>query len=135
MDIVDFHTHLWPPEWAPGGKRARPSGAISPDIHRRIVDPNALLQEFNAAGVSLAVVSTTIESLFSVEGPVDRTVIRDVNDWLQALVSVHPQRLAAVATIDAFDGDSAAREAERAITELKLSGLVIDSSRRGLFLN
>jgi predicted TIM-barrel fold metal-dependent hydrolase len=36
--------------------------------------------------------------------------------------------------VDAFAGESAAREAERAIGELGLSGLVIDSSRGGLFL-
>ncbi len=134
MTIIDFHTHLWPAEWGPGGKRARPGGAFSPDIYRRITDPNALLEELAAAGVSLGVVTTTIESLFGVDGPVDSAVIGDVNDWLAGLVKAHPGQLAALATIDAFSGEAGAREAERAILELGLSGLVIDSSRRGLFL-
>ena len=135
LDIVDFHTHLWPPEWGPGGAKSKPSSAISPDIHRRIAAPRALLDEFAAAGVNLAVVSTTIESLFGVSGDTDGKVIAGVNDWLAGLVSAHPGKLAAVATIDAFSGDAGAREAERALTDLKLSGIVIDSSRRGLFLN
>ncbi len=79
-------------------------------------------------------VSTTIESLFGVAGDTDANAISGVNDWLAGLVQAHPGKLAAVATIDAFSGDAGAREAERALTELGLSGLVIDSSRRGLFL-
>jgi predicted TIM-barrel fold metal-dependent hydrolase len=135
MDIVDFHTHLWPTDWAPGGKRARPGGAMAPDMVRRITAPDALLQEFEAAGVGLGIVSTTIESLFGIAGDVDTGVIPEVNDWLASLVADHSGRLGALATIDAFSGAAGAREVERAITGLKLSGLVIDSSRRGLFLN
>jgi len=135
MDIVDIHTHLWPAEWGPNGSRARSGGAISPDIHRRISNPDALLAEFEAAGVALGVVSTTIESLFGVDGPVDAGLVPEVNDWLAELVAAHPGRLAALATINAFSGEAGAREAERAISTLKLSGLVIDSSRDGLFLN
>jgi len=134
MDIVDIHTHLWPAEWGPGGKRAKPSGAISPDIHRRITSPEALLSEFETAGVALGVVSTTIESLFGIDGPVDKGIIVEVNDWLAGLVTAHPGKLTALATIDAFSGEAGAAEVERAIVKLKLSGLVIDSSRRGLFL-
>jgi predicted TIM-barrel fold metal-dependent hydrolase len=135
LDIVDFHTHLWPPAWGPGGARAKPSSAISPDIHRRIADPRALVDEFAAAGVSLGVVSTTIESLFGIAGETDAKTIAEVNDWLASLVKTHPGQLDAVATVDAFSGEDGAREAERALTELGLAGLVIDSSRRGLFLN
>ena len=135
LNIVDFHTHLWPPAWGPGGSRSKPSGAISPEILRRIISPETLLQEFETAGVSQAVITTTIESLFGVDGPVEPPVIAEVNDWLATLVNAHPQRLAALATVDAFSGEQGAKEAERAVVELGLSGLVIDSSRRGLFLN
>jgi predicted TIM-barrel fold metal-dependent hydrolase len=135
LDIVDFHTHLWPPEWGPGGARQRPGGAVAGDIHRRIIDPQGLVDEFDKAGVALAVVSTTIESLFGIAGDTDAETISGVNDWLAGLLKAHPGKLDALATIDAFSGETGAREAERALAELKLSGLVIDSSRRGLFLN
>jgi predicted TIM-barrel fold metal-dependent hydrolase len=133
MEIIDFHTHLWPADWGPGGRNARSSSAISPDVHRRFVDPGALLDEF--ADVNLAVVSATVESLFGAAGPTDAAIIRDVNDWLAHLVAAHPDKLTAVATIDAFPGEAGAREAERSIANLKLPGLVIDSSRHGRFLN
>ena len=133
LDIVDIHTHLWPPAWGPGGKYEKKSFGFSDEIYRKITTPQALVDEFAAAGVSLAIVSATIESLFGAEGPVDRTLIPGVNDWLAELTASHPA-LAAFATIDAFAGDEAAREAERAIVDLGLAGLVIDSSRDGRFL-
>ncbi len=133
LDIVDIHTHLWPEDWGLKGAR-RVSSGLSEDILSRITDPRALLDEFAASGVSLAVLSTTIESLFGVEGPVDYAVIREVNDWLAALSKANPDRFAALATVDPFSGDSADEEAERALGELGLAGLVIDSSRGGRFI-
>ena len=133
LDIVDIHTHLWPPAWGPGGQYAKPAGQFSPDIYRKITTPAALVDEFKAAGVSLAVVTATIESLFGAEGPVDFGAIAEANDWLASLAAAEPS-LAAFAVTDVFAGEQGAREAERAIVELRLAGLVIDSSRDGKFL-
>lgn len=133
LDIVDVHTHLWPPAWGPGGKHAKPSGAFSSEIYRKITTPSALVEEFKRAGVSLAVVTTTIESLFGAQGPVDFDGVRETNDWLASLVAEEPT-LAAFAVTDAFAGEQGAAEAERAIVEGGLSGLVIDSSRNDKFL-
>jgi predicted TIM-barrel fold metal-dependent hydrolase len=133
LDIVDIHTHLWPPAWGPGGAHEKKSFGFSPEIYRKITTPAALVEEFAAAGVSLAVVTTTIESLFGAEGPIDHGLIPGVNDWLAELVAGDPS-LAAFAVTDAFAGETGAREAERAIVELGLSGLVIDSARAGKFL-
>ncbi|MFC0216978.1 putative TIM-barrel fold metal-dependent hydrolase [Pseudochelatococcus lubricantis] len=133
LDIVDIHTHLWPADRGAGGAR-RVNFGLGDDILRQIVDPAALLDAFAAAGVSLAVVSTTVESLFGVEGPTDESTIAGVNDWLAGLVAAHPGRLAALGVVDPFSGEAAAREAERALGTLGLAGLVIDSSRHGRFL-
>jgi len=133
LDIVDIHTHLWPPAWGPGGKYAKPASGFAPDIYRKITTPQALVDEFNAAGVSLAIVTATIESLFGAEGPVDFTALQEANDWL-ATLSRDYQTLVGFGVTDAFSGEQGAREAERAIVELGLSGLVIDSSRDGKFL-
>ncbi len=58
-----------------------------------------------------------------------------MNDLKTEAVAAHLDRLAALATVDAFGGESAAREAERAVRELGHVGIVIDSSRDGRFLN
>ncbi|SMF21814.1 aminocarboxymuconate-semialdehyde decarboxylase [Xaviernesmea oryzae] len=133
LDIVDVHTHLWPPAWGPGGKYAKPASGFAPEIYRKITTPEALVEEFEAAGVQLSIVTATIESLFGAEGPVNFAAIREANDWLATLSRDH-RTLAGFGVTDAFAGEEGAREAERAIGELGLSGLVIDSSRDGKFL-
>lgn len=134
LDIVDIHTHLWPPAWGPGGQYAKPASGFAPDVYRKITTPQALVDEFQAAGISLAIVTATIESLFGAEGAVDLAAVREANNWL-ATVSHYDQSLVGFAVTDAFSGEEGAREAERAIGELGLSGLVIDSSRDGKFLS
>lgn len=133
LDIVDIHTHLWPPAWGPGGAHEKKSFGFSPEIYRKITSPDALVSDFAEAGISLGVVTTTIESLFGPEGPVDDAVLPEVNDWLADLAASHSS-IASFAVVDVFGGEKAAEEAERAIGDLGLSGLVIDSSRAGKFL-
>jgi aminocarboxymuconate-semialdehyde decarboxylase len=133
LDIVDIHTHLWPLEWGADGSK-RISAGLPDTVLKKIVDPASLIDEFSSAGVSLAVLSTTVESLFGMEKPADPHVIVEVNDWLAGLVKTQPDRLAALATIDPFSGLVAAREAERALGELGLAGLVVDSYRDGKFI-
>lgn len=132
LDIVDIHTHLWPPAWAPGGARAKAHFSFPEETLRRITTPQALVGEFGAAGVSLGVVTATVESLFGLEGPVDFGAVREANDWLAALQRDTPA-IAAFGVTEAFAGEEGAREAERAIAGLGLAGLVIDSARDGRF--
>ncbi|WP_377299587.1 amidohydrolase family protein [Rhizobium sp. SGZ-381] len=133
LEIIDFHTHLWPPAWGTGGRYARSRHGFAPEIHRKITTPASLVEEFCAAGVSRAVVTATIESLFGAEGPVDLAALREANDWLGTLSDDHPS-LIGFAVTDAFSGEAGAAEAERAISQVGLAGLVIDSSRSGRFL-
>ncbi|MBD9650212.1 amidohydrolase [Ensifer sp. ENS09] len=133
LDIVDIHAHLWPPAWHPGGRYEKPAGAFTPEIHQKITTPQALVDELEQSGVSLAVVTATVESLFGTEGNVPLAAVREANDWLATLSHEHPT-LAGFAVVDAFAGEEAALEAERAIVDLGLSGLVIDSSRDDKFI-
>ena len=133
LDIVDIHTHIWPEQWKPGGRWARPHNGLPEETLDRILSPERLQAEFSAAGVSLAVVTSTIESLFGAEGPVDFDGVRHANDWLAGLQR-RSSAIAAFGVTDAFSGDLGAEEAERAIVDQGLSGLVVDSARHGLFL-
>lgn len=134
LDIVDIHTHLWPPAWGPGGKYLRPGVDFKTGMYSRILDVQGLVDEFAAAGVAQAVVTATIESLFGAEGPVDLNAVSEANDWLATLSEQHPT-LTGFAVTDVFAGEAGAAEAERAITQLGLPGLVIDSARDGKFLS
>ena len=133
LDVVDIHVHLWPPAWGPGGARDRRAFALAPEIVARITDPDALVGDFAAGGLNTAVISATVESLFGATGDVDLTVLPEVNAWLAGLTQQHASILGFGVT-DAFAGEAGAAIAEQAISELGLSGLVIDSSRDGRFL-
>jgi predicted TIM-barrel fold metal-dependent hydrolase len=54
---------------------------------------------------------------------------------LPELVATYPERLLALATIDAFQGEVAAREVERAIKTLGLGGICVDCAQEGRFLD
>jgi predicted TIM-barrel fold metal-dependent hydrolase len=61
--------------------------------------------------------------------------IERINDRFAELVSIYPDHLFALATIDAFQGEVAAREAERAIQKLGLGGICVDCARGDRFLD
>jgi predicted TIM-barrel fold metal-dependent hydrolase len=132
--IIDFHAHIRPPWWTfkiPAGV----NGAEQ-DWYRgwgkKLTDPQTLLRESEEGGVTLRLLSSTVEGVSGISGPVDHDEIRRHNDYLAELVADYPGRLAALA-VDAFSGELGAREAERAITELGHVGVVIDSARDGRF--
>jgi len=133
--IIDFHVHVRPPWW----KVEIPATASEADAEwqrtwgKKLTDPQALLQESDEGGVSLRILSSTVEGVSGISGPVDYDEIRRHNDYLAGLAAHHPGRLAALAAVDAFLGEVGAREAERAVTELGHVGIVIDSARDGLF--
>ncbi len=134
--IIDVHAHIRPKGWKPRlpSYASAHDRAVAADRAAKITDVDLLVEESVEGDVALRLLSATIEGFFGIEGPTDGSEIARVNDFLAETVSAHPARLAALATVDAFAGDSAAREAERAILELGHAGIVIDSARDGLFI-
>src|SRR4030081_260083 len=57
------------------------------------------------------------------------------NDDLAALVGRYPGRIYGLASVDAYDGDRSAREAERAIRDLGLRGLFVDCARGDVMID
>ena len=129
-DIIDVHAHIRPPDWQPQlpVDLSDEERQVRLARNRKLVSPQALVEESEAGGIALRLLSATIEGFFGIAGPTDIGRIRAVNDFLAETQRAHPS-LAALATIDAFSGEEGAREAERAITQLGHVGLVIDSAR------
>jgi len=135
--IIDFHAHLRPSWWAarlPDTGLPPEEKALREERFRKLTDVDLLLRESDEADVKLRLLSATIEGAFGTEGPTDIEKIRRLNDYLAETQRKHPGRLASLATIDAFSGEVGAREVERAVNELGLPGIVIDSSRNEEFL-
>nr|WP_277614220.1 amidohydrolase family protein [Kaistia nematophila] len=135
LTVIDFHVHIRPPWW----RAPRPIATNTRDAAwqaawvSKLTAPEALLRESAEAGVALNLLSSTIEGISGIRGPVDHEEVRRHNDYLAELATAHPGRLAALAAVDAFSGEAAALEAERAIRELGHVGIVIDSARDGVY--
>jgi predicted TIM-barrel fold metal-dependent hydrolase len=135
--IIDVHTHIRPKGWIPRvpAYATAHDRAVAAERAAKLTDVELLVRESEESGIALRLLSATIEGFFGIAGPTDAGEIARVNDFLAETVAAHPGRLGALATVDAFAGESAAREAERAVRELGHVGIVIDSARDGRFIN
>ena len=137
LRVVDFHSHYAGPSWP-----ALPPVNSLPEhvarwvgIAERIANIDALMAELDQVDLDRRVLSAP-PALVTPDGVVLAiSSIRAMNDHLAEVVSAHPDRLVGLATIDAFQGDDAAAEVERAADELGLRGVVIDCARGELLLD
>jgi predicted TIM-barrel fold metal-dependent hydrolase len=131
LQIIDFHNHHIPARYevtaaksAPANQRAR-WGAIA----SKLSDEELLLRDIRDGKLAGRVINIPAQLIADADGQVPRDTIRAINDDMAALVARHPGRIHGLASVDAYDGENAAREAERAIRELGLRGLFVDCAR------
>jgi len=127
MKIVDFHNHFIGPglrlatlDRIPDSQRAFWEG-----VNGRLASPEALLASLEPDGVSARVISAPLEFLD------DGIDVRRINDATAATLARAPGRLHGLATVDAYAGEPAARELERAVRTLGLRGLFMESAKGG----
>jgi predicted TIM-barrel fold metal-dependent hydrolase len=128
--IVDFHVHYAGPHWPVHAPPSQPRDFAErwQGIAARIADVDGLLASLDAAEIDACVLGAPPALLSAPDVPLDAGTIRDINDHLLERVGAHPGRLFGLATIDAFQGETAAGEAERAVA-LGLGGLIVDCQR------
>lgn len=133
--VVDLHSHYthpgYPPVPPPGVPAASARQLLANSA--QFTDPDLQLELMDARGIGIRVLSAP-PSLFHPLGPPPADVIKEVNDHLAARVTRRPDRFAGFASIDAYAGDDAAAEVARAVTELSLSGIVVDSTNGAEFI-
>jgi predicted TIM-barrel fold metal-dependent hydrolase len=137
LDIIDFHTHHVPARFeltavraAPANQRARWE-ALAP----KLADEDLLLKDLREDDKSARVVNIPAALIADVEGRVPHETIMAMNDELAGLVARYPGRIHGLASVDAYDGDRAAREAERAVRDLGLRGVFVDCARGDLMID
>jgi aminocarboxymuconate-semialdehyde decarboxylase len=135
--IIDFHNHHVPARFeltaaqtAPPNQRARWEA-----IARRVSDEELLLKDIRDSEIAARVVNIPAALIADADGRVPHDTIRLMNDDLASLVRRHPRRIYGLASVDAYDGDTSAREAERTIRELGLCGLFVDCARGDLLID
>jgi aminocarboxymuconate-semialdehyde decarboxylase len=119
LKIVDFHNHYVGPSFIPTVP------------NRAVADPAALLASMDD-GIAIRVINTPLEFLRDKDGSLPAGIIPKINDAIAELVARHPGKLYGLATVDAFAGEESAQELTRAVTELGLRGVFLESARDGL---
>jgi aminocarboxymuconate-semialdehyde decarboxylase len=87
------------------------------------------------AGVASRVINTPTAFLEDADGNVPAGLVPRINDAIADFVGKNPGKLHGLATIDAFSGEAGAREVLRAIRELKLRGIFIESAKKDMLLD
>jgi len=132
--LVDFHSHYYDPSWMPAQPPSGFSAAFA-QAQAMLTDIDAQLVAMDAAGMDMKVLSAPLSTLVGPGEEPPVALSARINDRFAALVAEHPTRLLALAAIDPFGGDTAAREVERAITTLGLGGICLDCARGERFLD
>jgi len=105
-------------------------------VRERLVDlGSGRLAAMDAAGIDMQVLSLAGGDMDCLDSPTATALARDVNDALAAAVQAHPTRLAAFASVNLQDPESAATELERSIRQLRFAGVMVNGATRGLFLD
>jgi 5-carboxyvanillate decarboxylase len=105
-------------------------------IHDRLLDLDGeRLDIMNRAGIDMQLLSLTSTGVQMLDPDTAAGVAISANDQLADAIRRHPTRYAGLATVPPQNPDAAVREVERAIGELGLNGVVINSHTDGEYLS
>jgi Amidohydrolase len=135
--IIDFHNHHIPARFELTATRTQPATqrARWEMLARKLPDEDLLLRDIREGHLAARVVNIPGNLIADENGHVPHQTIKAINDNLAELAARHPGRIYGLASVDGYDGDRSAREAERAITELGLRGLFVDCARGDLLID
>jgi aminocarboxymuconate-semialdehyde decarboxylase len=137
LRVIDFHNHHVPARFELTAVRAAPPSqrARWEALARKLPDEALMLKDVHDGRLAARVINIPAALIADADGHVHPDTIRAVNDEVAALVARHPGALHGLASIDAFDGERAARETERAVGDLGLRGLLVDCASGDLLLD
>jgi predicted TIM-barrel fold metal-dependent hydrolase len=135
--MIDFHNHYIPARFELTATRTQPATQRAgwEMLARKLPDEDLLLRDVREGHLAARVVNIPGNLIADADGHVPHDTIMAVNDELAELVVRHPGRIYGFASVDGYDGDKSAREAERSITELGLRGLFVDCARGDLLID
>jgi aminocarboxymuconate-semialdehyde decarboxylase len=136
VKIVDFHNHYIDPSWTMTNLATAPTAArpAVEALNRNMQSLDALLSSVESAGIAARVINTPTAFLEDADGNLPPNTIERINDQMGELAGKHSGKLYGLATVDAFTGDAGARELTRAVKELKLRGVFVESAKRDMVL-
>ena len=122
--FIDFHSHFYDRAWFSSPTMS--GQGVLARAWPMLTDIEAQLAAMDSASIDAKVLSAPTALLVEPGKHLTPTLMQRINDRFAELVSTYPERLLSLATIDAFQGEVAAREVERAIQKLGLEGICVD---------
>ena len=134
LNIIDFHNHYVGPSFTLTTLAGVPPAlrAFWDGVNRMLADPGALIASIEGSGIAARVICTPLEFLADADGNVPPGTIPRINDAVAELVSRHPGQLYGLATVDAYSGEAGGRELTRAVKDLGLRGVFVESAKGDL---
>ena len=146
MMIIDFHNHIYPEVYLRELERGNTRATVQKDAHGRtlllnagdyniIVDghryPEARIEAMDAAGVDMQVLTLTTPGVHIETSAHGIALARLVNDAFAEIIARYPGRFTALATLPLQEPPAAAKELERAVTQLGLPGGMLFTTVNG----
>ena len=105
-------------------------------VHNRLIDLYEMrMQEMDKYDVDVHLLALTSTGVQMMDADRAVAVAEIGNDRLHEAIQRHPDRFTGLATIAVQDPPRAVKEIERAITKLKLNGIMINSHTNGEYLS
>jgi 2,3-dihydroxybenzoate decarboxylase len=131
---IAIEEHFWTPELR--ALRRGHDVLPDPELGRRLTDLGDLrISEMDEAGIDLQVISHVEPATQNFEPGEAVRLAGSANDLLHQAIKAHPDRFAGFAALPTPDPAAAARELERAVTELGFKGAMVHGLTRGAFLD
>ncbi len=134
LRIIDFHNHFVGPAFALTGT-GNSAGPQADLLKRNMTDPAALIGSVGEASIEARIINTPTAFIEDAQGNVPAGTHERINDHLAGLVAKNKGRIYAMATVDAYAGEAAAKELQRASKDLGLRGVFLESGKNGLLLD
>lgn len=105
-------------------------------IHQRLIDlGEGRIAHMDETGISMQVISITSPGVQVFEADLATALAKQANDRLYDAVKTHPDRFAGMAAVAPQAPENAAKEIERAMQQLDMRGLLINSHTFGEYLD
>ncbi|HEV7663705.1 MAG TPA: amidohydrolase family protein [Chloroflexota bacterium] len=131
--VIAIEEHYTDPAVMARGDGAGRGGAFAA-LTPRLNDLGQLrLQEMDAAGIDLQVLSHAPSPIQQLDAAESRQLATEANDRLHDAVDRNPERFAAFAALPTMDPGAAADELERTVTRLGFKGAMIHGRTRDQF--
>jgi aminocarboxymuconate-semialdehyde decarboxylase len=137
LATIDVHSHLLIPETGAllaehGAAGAGRGGPVPDELRRRLTDVGARLQDMDAMGVDVQLLSVTPRQFhYGTDPELGAEIARRHNDRIADVVADHPDRFVGLGTLPMQDVGRAVAELERIAADHRFPGVAVNTNVEG----